>query len=430
MSGRCQVDVRFTCYAEVQERGEIMEIYKEVIIQAVIIFPVVAALFTMPYMLYNYHKYGSVLSMRILIVYSFILYLLCAYFLVILPLPSMEEVAAMTGPRAQLVPFQFVQDIIKESHAHIADPVSWLTLINNRALFQVIFNIAMTVPFGVYLRYYFRCSLRKTAVLSFLLSLFFELTQVTGLYFIYPRGYRLFDVDDLIANTLGGLAGYFVAAPFLKFLPTRAELDQASFRRGAPFLKFLPTRAELDQASFRRGKEVSLLRRLLAFMLDIPFAVLFAVLLARLVPVLRTAGGFPAFVLYFILAPVILKGGSIGKKLMKLRVASYDQILPQWYRYMIRYGSLWAVLYLVPVVIAGIGNMLPGGSAGKLVYYGLFCGGWCFFLFFEFIRLAMHRPLFYEKLSKTIVISTIEDKERMKQEKMNLDSGKNPYAAK
>ena len=100
MSGRCQVDVRFTCYAEVQERGEIMEIYKEVIIQAVIIFPVVAALFTMPYMLYNYHKYGSVLSMRILIVYSFILYLLCAYFLVILPLPSMEEVAAMTGPRA------------------------------------------------------------------------------------------------------------------------------------------------------------------------------------------------------------------------------------------------------------------------------------------------------------------------------------------
>ena len=226
-----------------------MEIYKEVIIQAVIIFPVVAALFTMPYMLYNYHKYGSVLSMRILIVYSFILYLLCAYFLVILPLPSMEEVAAMTGPRAQLVPFQFVQDIIKESHAHIADPVSWLTLINNRALFQVIFNIAMTVPFGVYLRYYFRCSLRKTAVLSFLLSLFFELTQVTGLYFIYPRGYRLFDVDDLIANTLGGLAGYFVAAPFLKFLPTRAELDQASFRR---------------------GKEVSLLRRLLALLYFLP----------------------------------------------------------------------------------------------------------------------------------------------------------------
>ena len=63
-------------------------------------------------------------------------------------------------------------------------------------------------------------------------------------------------------------------------------------------------------------------------------------------------------------------------------------------------------------------------------YYGLFCGGWFFLLFFAFIRLAMHRPLFYEKLSKTIVISTIEDKERMKQEKMNLDSGKTPYAAK
>ena len=58
----------------------------------------------------------------------------------------------------------------------------------------------MTMPFGVYLRYYFCYHWRKTLQLSFLLSLFFELTQLSGLYFVYPGSYRLFDVDDLIVN--------------------------------------------------------------------------------------------------------------------------------------------------------------------------------------------------------------------------------------
>ncbi len=35
----------------------------------------------------------------------------------------------------------------------------------------------LVLPFGVYLRYYFKCSFLKTVLASFLLSLFFELTQ-------------------------------------------------------------------------------------------------------------------------------------------------------------------------------------------------------------------------------------------------------------
>ena len=65
--------------------------YPVVILQAFILFPIVAFLFTLPYVVFNYHKYGSVLSLRIIIVYSFILYLMCIYFLVILPLPSIAE---------------------------------------------------------------------------------------------------------------------------------------------------------------------------------------------------------------------------------------------------------------------------------------------------------------------------------------------------
>ena len=77
--------------------------------------------------------------------------------------------------------------------------------------------------------------------------MFFEITQLTGLYFIYPRAYRLFDIDDLITNTIGGILGYFIANK----------------------LKFLPTREEIDTKALEDGKTVSGLRRLTLFFLDL-----------------------------------------------------------------------------------------------------------------------------------------------------------------
>ena len=62
-----------------------MSQYLEALRQAMVIYPMIVVLFTVPYIAWSYHKYGSVLSLRVLIVYSFLLYLLCVYCLVILP---------------------------------------------------------------------------------------------------------------------------------------------------------------------------------------------------------------------------------------------------------------------------------------------------------------------------------------------------------
>ncbi len=70
------------------------------------VFPLVALLFTVPYVLSSYHRYGAVLFFRALVVYSFIFYLMCVYFLAVLPLPSIEEVARESKPWAQLEPFR------------------------------------------------------------------------------------------------------------------------------------------------------------------------------------------------------------------------------------------------------------------------------------------------------------------------------------
>ena len=72
------------------------------------------------------------------------------------------------------------------------------------SLWQLLLNILLTLPFGVYLHYYFKQSLPRTVLFSFLLSLFYEGSQLSALFGIYPGPYRLADVEDLICNTLGG----------------------------------------------------------------------------------------------------------------------------------------------------------------------------------------------------------------------------------
>ncbi|MFR2586008.1 MAG: VanZ family protein, partial [Bacilli bacterium] len=172
--------------------------YIEPIKWGVLLFPFIAALFTIPYVLIQYRKYGSIPFLRVLIVYSFILYLICAYFLVILPLPSRETVAALTTPTMQLQPFMFISDFLNNTSLVITEPSTYLKALSEPWFYQVVYNVLLFVPFGLYLRYYFKCSFLKTLVLSFLLSLFFELTQLSGLYGFYERSYRLFDVDDLM----------------------------------------------------------------------------------------------------------------------------------------------------------------------------------------------------------------------------------------
>lgn len=51
---------------------------------AVFVFPVIALILTLPYIIVQYFKYGSVSFLRSLILFTFFFYMLCAYFLVII----------------------------------------------------------------------------------------------------------------------------------------------------------------------------------------------------------------------------------------------------------------------------------------------------------------------------------------------------------
>ena len=177
---------------------------------SILVFPVLAYIITMPYAIWMYRKYGSINFTKALIIYSFILYLECCFFLVNLPLPEIGSVHTRYVDMINLQPFKFVLDFIKDNPLKISEQATYLRAIKHGTFYVPAFNILMLVPFGIYLRYYFKCSLKKTIALTALLSLIFELIQLSGLFFIYSGPYRLCDIDDIIQNTLGGIIGYYI----------------------------------------------------------------------------------------------------------------------------------------------------------------------------------------------------------------------------
>lgn len=363
---------------------------------AILLFPIVALLFTIPYIIYQYHKYGAVSSYRSIIVYSFLLYLMVAYFLVILPLPDIETVSMMKTPSYNLIPFHFISEIFSLSTFSVSDFATYFPTLKNPVVYEAIFNVFLTVPFGIYLHYYFEFDFKKTLFYSFCLTLFFELTQLSGLYFIYPRGYRVFDVDDLILNTLGGVIGYLLA-----FIP----------------LKFLPTRKEIDQNSLVKGQKVSILRRAFSFGIDmgIFLFVFFSVLYFThqfLTSWKIVNLCFLVFwtVFYFVVLPTCLKGRTVAMKFFHLEFFSSKKVT--WYRIFAYY--FWGVFFYVciPVLLLFGGfyfyqsNMI---TENIWEYYQIVLAALTLMVYLiALLKRIFDMSLLSEKIAHLKIVSTIE----------------------
>lgn len=364
--------------------------YLSIIKIALIVFPFIAFLVTLPYILKEYHKYGSVYWYRALIIYSFILYLLAAYFLVILPLPSRSEVMAMTSPTTQLIPFNFVTDFIKNSGLVLNNFNTYITALKSTQFIVPIFNIILTIPFGAYLHYYFKCNFKKTIALAFLLSLFFELTQLTGLYFIYPRGYRLFDIDDLILNTFGGLIGYFL---------------------GNILLKFLPNRENIDKTALELGKKVSIIRRSLAYCLDLFLTnIIFGII--YIIFEFKFGMNYLFFLIsYFIFLPYFFNGQTIGCKFLKIKIVSTKYNKLHLSQMIVRTGLFYLGYVIFPILLLIICSNIISYFNNTLLVFSVLLLGFLLLIYYLicFCKLAINKKIFYEIWSNTKIISTITE---------------------
>ena len=133
-----------------------MSVYASNITLAAMLFPLVALLITLPYLVYQYRKAGSVPWLRTLAVYSFVFYLMCAYFLVLLPLPADRTAFVPYAAVPQLEPLHFLRAFLAETDASLSDPSTWLDAVRDPYVYEAFFNVLLLVPLGMYLRYYFR----------------------------------------------------------------------------------------------------------------------------------------------------------------------------------------------------------------------------------------------------------------------------------
>ena len=212
--------------------------YSVPIVSAIMLFPSIVCLITIPFLVWNYRKYNGLSAMRATVIFSFVFYMMCAFFLTLLPLPTIEEVLSRKPVQFNHHLFNNIEAVFISAGFEAGDTSTWFVAANWKAalssfmLFQIIANIVMQVPLGFYLRYYFRVSWKKAVGIGFLVSAFYEMTQLSGVWGIYPYAFRCPDVDDLMNNTLGCMIGFWLAPILMRFLPSVEEMDQAAAERG------------------------------------------------------------------------------------------------------------------------------------------------------------------------------------------------------
>ena len=369
--------------------------YMSVIITSVLFFPIIAFLITLPYIIYNYNKFGSILLIRTILIYIFVLYLLSAYFLIIMPLPKIESVRNITT-KVQLIPFDLLRNIIRTVHFDYKDISTYGQIFKNAYVYQTIYNFLLMVPFGMFLRYYFKCRFKKVVLFTFMLSLFFELTQLTGLYFIYPHAYRLFDVDDLIVNTLGGMFGYLITPIFTKLLPTREELD----------LK-----------SYKKGSKVSSTKRIITFLIDIVLSLLFIMLELGIGYILNLSYNYLLYIfisllIFFNIIPLITRGKTIGYCITNIVVKDKSGEDVKRYKLFFRniiFSYIYIPMHYYLYLLFKLVNSVAKKNYSSLVVIGYISIIIISSIFIIVRNFILHKPFIYEIITKTKVFSTIED---------------------
>ena len=140
---------------------------------------------------------------------------------VLLPLPEPGD--PRLTQTVQLVPFQWIADVGTELDKY--------GLPDSHALFtqtfqQLAMNVLLFVPLGMFTVLLWRRGPGFALLTGFGVSLAVEITQLTANFGTAPYPYRIFDVDDLMANTAGAVLGW-VAAALFRYLRRVTKEDAA-----------------------------------------------------------------------------------------------------------------------------------------------------------------------------------------------------------
>ncbi|MFE0020092.1 VanZ family protein [Amycolatopsis sp. NPDC059021] len=185
-------------------------------------FLVVWATILIPQLIGQLARHGRFHLRGILTTAAVTLYACMALAVVMLPLPGPNS--PRLSQTVQLHPFQWILDIHEELAKHGLPVSDWFT---TQTFQQAMMNVLLFVPLGVFARVLWRRGLIGTSLIGFAASLLIEITQLTANFGTAPFVYRIFDVDDLMMNTTGAMAGWVFGALLLTLRKTPAATTSA-----------------------------------------------------------------------------------------------------------------------------------------------------------------------------------------------------------
>jgi hypothetical protein len=285
---------------------------------ALVLGSAAAVLLFIPVAAVQYRRDGRLGPGDLAVLVSAAVYGVSLWTYTLLPLPDAGD---YTCQHAQTRLMAFADDIRRAAeqagYAGLGTPSE---LLRNRAFLQLVLNVVLFLPFGPFVRLITHRGVVVATALGLAVSLLIEVTQLTGVWGVYPCAYRLFDVDDLVTNTFGALLGAVVSYPYAarrrrrlgtarRLLPTRVTVG----RRLAATLSDVLFVVQAGTAA------AALLRGYLVFALDQRPA-------TDSLPMVAVRAGVPLLVQ---VPMVLLAGKTIGELVCDLRTspASYARRL-------------------------------------------------------------------------------------------------------
>lgn len=267
----------------------------------------------LPILVVQYRRFGDLNGRRLLGACGLSIYVVALFAYTMLPAPARSTRWCLDhdgGPTWQLVPFSTFFDA-RDATAGLGLRETLLS----RAWLQIIFNVVLFVPLGIWCRRFFGRGLLAATLIGLSVSVLIETTQATANWGLWPCPYRYASVDDIITNTFGALLGASVGWIVLFWMPQSSRLERARLN----------------------PRKVTVFRRWLGMVLDVTLVVVgtVATAVAVRIVILATghpepievraaealiAYGFPLLVLVY-LPELVGRGGSIGQRLVWLRPA-------------------------------------------------------------------------------------------------------------
>jgi hypothetical protein len=172
-----------------------------------------------PFVALSYRRRGTLEPDRTLLWAGALVYFWAIWAFTLLPMPEPGTIRC-AGVNLDLLALRHDISLALARHG------LGVGLLTDGVILHLGLNVLLFAPLGFFLRILGHRGVLTAALSGLAVSLFVEVTQLTGVWGLYPCAYRVFDVDDLATNTTGALLGSLLAllVPGLRSLRS-SEID-------------------------------------------------------------------------------------------------------------------------------------------------------------------------------------------------------------